>query len=62
MCTVKVSSARLKEKCARFKEKCVRCWNYLGIGFAKLEHQNVWWWISEMTGLKTSFANAKKNY
>ena len=34
---------------------------YLGISLGKIEHQDRCWWISEMTRLNTSFANAKKN-
>ena len=34
-------SARFAEKCARFEEKCVRNRNYLGIGFVKVEHQDM---------------------
>ena len=34
-------------------------WHFY-ISLGKVEHQDMCWWISEMTRLKTSFANVKK--
>jgi len=40
-------------------KKCARYWNYLGVSLVKVGHQDMRWWISKMTRLKTSCANVK---